>query len=145
MPLPRGIDMRTPNPDNVDRALLHQWNVTLERRLPLDLVTSVAYVGTQTNGGYADINLNYAEPGTGKAGRRYFSRPATRRSRTGALYTTSKYHSLQVAVNRPFKNGLLLKGAYTWSKAMNKADDDGWRPSTGTSRASTTATSARGL
>lgn len=29
-------------------------------------------------------------------------------------------------MNRPFKNGLLLKGAYTWSKAMNEADEDGW-------------------
>ena len=65
VPLPSGIDMRTPDPDNVDRALLHQWNVTLERRLPFDLVTSVAYVGTQTNGGYAYVNVNHAEPGTG--------------------------------------------------------------------------------
>ena len=71
--LPRGVDMRTPNPDHVDRALLHQWNVTLERRLPFDLVTSVAYVGTQTNDGYADINVNYAEPGGGEAGRRFFA------------------------------------------------------------------------
>ncbi len=31
-----------------------------------------------------------------------------------------------MAVNRPFKNGLLLKGAYTWSKSMNMADEDGW-------------------
>ena len=29
-------------------------------------------------------------------------------------------------MNRPFKNGLLIKGAYTWSKAMNMADEDGW-------------------
>ena len=28
-------------------------------------------------------------------------------------------------MNRPFKNGLLLKGAYTLSKAMNEVDDDG--------------------
>jgi hypothetical protein len=31
-----------------------------------------------------------------------------------------------MALNRPFKNGLLLKGAYTFSKALNEADDDGW-------------------
>ncbi len=29
-------------------------------------------------------------------------------------------------MNRPFKAGLLLKGAYTLSKAENEADDDGW-------------------
>ena len=35
------------------------------------------------------------------------------------------YKARQVALNRPFKNGLLLKGAYTWSKALNQVDDDG--------------------
>ena len=29
-------------------------------------------------------------------------------------------------MNRPFKGGLLLKGAYTLSKSENMADDDGW-------------------
>ena len=43
-----------------------------------------------------------------------------------AARTKSRYHSLQMAVNRPFKNGLLLKGAYTFSKALNETDDDGW-------------------
>ncbi len=124
--LPAGVDMRTPNPDNVDRADLHQWNVTFERRLPLDLVASVAYVGTQNNGGYADINLNYAEPGTGNAGRQFFAQSGTANILDWGAWTTSKYHSLQMQLNRPFKNGLLLKGAYTWSKAMNDTDDDGW-------------------
>jgi hypothetical protein len=124
--LPSGVDMRTPNPDAVDRAMLHQWNVTLERKLPLDLVTSVAYVGTQTNGGYADINVNYAAPGTNNAGRQYFAQAGNATIWDWGNWTTSKYHSLQVAVNRPFKDGLLLKGAYTWSKAMNMADEDGW-------------------
>src|SRR5207344_1987643 len=40
--------------------------------------------------------------------------------------TRSNYHSLQVAINRPFKNGLMLKGAYTLSRAKNETDDDGW-------------------
>ena len=29
-------------------------------------------------------------------------------------------------MNRPFRDGLLLKGAYTWSQAKNMADEDGW-------------------
>jgi hypothetical protein len=124
--LPRGVDMRTPNPNNVDRADLHQWNLTLERRLPLDLVGSVAYVGTRTNNGYADINLNYAEPGTGNTGRQFFAQAANANILDWGSWTTSKYHSLQMSLNRPFRNGLMLKGAYTWSKAMNMADEDGW-------------------
>jgi hypothetical protein len=31
-----------------------------------------------------------------------------------------------VALNRPYRNGLLLKGAYTLSRAQNETDDDGW-------------------
>ncbi len=126
VPLPPGVDMRTPNPNNVDRADLHQWNVTLERRLPYDLIGTIAYVGTRTNGGYADINLNYAEPGTGNAGRQYFDRSGNANILDWGAWTTSKYHSLQLSLNRPFRNGLMLKGAYTWGKAMNMADEDGW-------------------
>ena len=29
-------------------------------------------------------------------------------------------------MNRPFRDGLLIKGAYTWSQAKNMADEDGW-------------------
>ena len=35
-------------------------------------------------------------------------------------FAKSRYHSLQVAINRPFKNGLLLKGAYTLSRPRTR-------------------------
>ena len=41
-------------------------------------------------------------------------------------YLNANYHSLQVAINRSFSKGLSLKGAYTYSKAINMTDDDGW-------------------
>ncbi len=41
-------------------------------------------------------------------------------------YLSSDYNSLQVAFNKQFSKGLLLKGAYTWSHAIDFADDDGW-------------------
>ena len=62
-------------------------------------------------------------------------RPASRSSRPSGAplfrarydgYLSSNYHSLQVALNRPFTKGFFVKGAYTWSKAMNRQDDDGW-------------------
>ena len=37
----------------------------------------------------------------------------------------TRYNSLQIALNKPFTHGLLFKGAYTLSKAMNESDDDG--------------------
>ena len=41
-------------------------------------------------------------------------------------YLSSNYNSLQVAVNRSFAKGLMLKGAYTYAKAIDYTDDDGW-------------------
>ena len=41
-------------------------------------------------------------------------------------YLSSNYHSLQTSVRKSLSNGLMLQGAYTWSKAINMTDDDGW-------------------
>src|SRR5262249_32624169 len=41
-------------------------------------------------------------------------------------FLSSNYHSLQFAINRQFSRGLMLKGAYTYSKAIDYTDEDGW-------------------
>src|SRR5205807_845730 len=41
-------------------------------------------------------------------------------------FLSSNYHSLQAAITRQFSKGLMVKGAYTYSKAINWTDDDGW-------------------
>jgi hypothetical protein len=123
VPLPRGVDMTSPDPNNVARGSTQSWNVFIERRLPLDIATSVGYVGTRTDGTYTVRNLNYAESG-GNANRLLFARAGNATINTLAGVSRSRYHSLQVAVNRPYKNGLLLKGAYTFSRAKNDTDDD---------------------
>jgi hypothetical protein len=124
--LPQGVFMRSPNPNDVDRGVIQQWNVAYEYRWPWDVSTEFAYVGTRTDGGYADLNINYGEPGGGNAARKYFAVAGTTAINDWAARTKSRYHALQVAVNRPFTHGLLLKGAYTLSKAKNMADEDGW-------------------
>jgi hypothetical protein len=124
--LPAGVFMRSPNPDDVDRAVIQQWNVAYEHRLPWEISAEVAYVGTRTDGGYADLNINYGEPGGGNAARKYFAVAGTTAINDWAARTKSRYHALQVALNRPFRNDLMLKGAYTLSRAENMADEDGW-------------------
>jgi outer membrane receptor protein involved in Fe transport len=124
--LPPNTLMRFPDPTNVDRGRTQQYNVTIERQLPSDISVSAAYVGTRADGGYSDLNLNYSEPGGGNTGRMLFAQAGTADINQWASFTKRRYNALQVAVNRPFKGGLLLKGAYTLSKAMNETDDDGW-------------------
>jgi TonB-dependent receptor-like protein len=100
---------RTPNPSDVERGRSQQWNVTFERQLPMDVSVSLAYVGMRTDGGYADQNLNYAEAGGGDAGRQFFAQAGPAQILDWAARTRRRYNALQTAINRPFKNGLLLK------------------------------------
>lgn len=126
--LPQGVFMRSPNPNDVDRGLIQQWNIAYEQRLPWNLTGEIAYVGTATDGGYADRNLNYGEPGGGNAARKFFAVAGTTNINDWASRTKSRYHGLQLALNRPFSDGLMLKGAYTFSKSKNMTsnDEDGW-------------------
>ncbi len=138
--LPSGVFMRSPNTgfeafpgagSGLDRATIKQYNIAYEHKLPFDLITEVAYVGTRTDGGYADLNINYGEPGDAAGAnsrRKFFSVAGATAINDWAARTRSRYNSLQVALNRPFKNGLLLKGAYTLSKAMDMTTngEDGW-------------------
>ena len=64
IPLPRGVAMRSADPNDVKRGHTDSWNFFVERRLPGDLSLSVGYVGTATREGFADINLNVADSGT---------------------------------------------------------------------------------
>jgi len=115
----------------LDRATIKQWNIAFEHRLPGNFITEVAYVGTRTDGGYADLNINYGEPGpvTGSNDRRkFFGVAGTTTINDWAARTRSRYHSLQVTLNRPFSQGLMLRGAYTLSRAkdMTTNGEDGW-------------------
>jgi len=127
VPLPSATTMRTPDPDNVRRGYIQSWNVSFERRIPLDMSVNAAYVGTKTTRGFADIELNVSPPGGGEQGRVFF--PKFGRTASTLLWggvTRAQYHSLQVQLTRPFKNGLLVRSAYTLGKTMNMADQDGW-------------------
>jgi len=84
-------------------------------------------VGTATIRSFADWDANAAPPGGGTTGRPFyekFGRTAPTLYWNG--YANTNYHSLQIALNRQFSSGLMLKGSYTWSKAINMTDDDGW-------------------
>jgi hypothetical protein len=126
VPLPNSVTVWTAEPGNIDRGTIKTWNLAYERRLPLDISADIAYVGARGDGGYAAIDLNQpATVGGGNAGRRYASRGRVTQLLSFGQYLETRYHSLQLALNRPFTNGLMLKGAYTLSKAENEGDQDG--------------------
>ena len=127
--LPPTIDMgpRSPWAGELHRGYIQSWNFTLERQLPYQIVSSVGYVGSHHVHWMADRDINAAAPGTGTAGRPLFARQG--RAIGASMwdgFADGNYHSLQAAVNRGFAGELFLKGAYTWSKAINLTDEDGW-------------------
>jgi hypothetical protein len=126
--LPVGVYFRSPNPNQVDRGIIQQWNVAFEQRIPGDISAQIAYVGTRTDGGYADLNINYGEPGGGNASRHYYAVAGTTAINDWAARTKSRYKALQITLNRAFRNGFMMKGAYTLSQAkdMTTNGEDGW-------------------
>jgi hypothetical protein len=125
--LPNNSDMRSPYYDHLNRGYIHSWNLTYERRLPWDMSVSAGYVGTITTHLMGFYNINAAGPGQGQAGQPLFAafgRPTYTARFDG--WQSSNYHSLQMALNKPFSKGFFVKAAYTYSKAMNHQNDDGW-------------------
>ncbi len=90
-----------------------QASLGLERAFTA-LTLTARYVGAFGDGYVRKRNLNQPEPGPGDI--------ASRRPIPGygdILFleseATSRYHALQLAVERPFSHGLAFKAGYTWS------------------------------
>ena len=128
VPLDPNATERAPLAGEMKRGYVQSWNFTLERQLPGEVVTSVAYVGQHSTHLLADYDLNAGTtPGLGTAGQPLFVQYGDNSQVLNSSgYLSSEYNSLQVAFNRQFSKGLLLKGAYTWSHAIDFTDDDGW-------------------
>ncbi|HEY1337943.1 MAG TPA: TonB-dependent receptor, partial [Bryobacteraceae bacterium] len=125
--LPKDVSERSPWGGEIHRGYTQSWNLTVERKMPLELVTSVAYVGSHSVHLLADRDINAGFPGSGTTGLPQFATLGrTIATNMWDGYLSSNYNSLQVAVNRSFSHGLMVKAAYTYSKAMDFTDDDGW-------------------
>jgi len=125
--LPGNVAERSPWGGLIHRGYEQSWNLTFERRLPNNILMSVGYVGSKSTHLLADYDINAGAPGSGTAGLPYniaYGRTVATQMWDG--YLSSNYHSLQVAVTRSFANGLMVKGAYTWSHTIDYTDDDGW-------------------
>jgi hypothetical protein len=129
LPLPSNTGTTT-YPATPMRKEIHSFNFIVERQLPWDFATTVGYVGTRSVGQMGFININAGPPGTGNAGRPLFTTDAQgNRVRITAdinsiqPYRTTTYDSLQATLNRRWASSL-LGFAYTFSKAINYADND---------------------
>lgn len=106
---------------NLHNPLTQQWNLNVQRELPLGLVVTLAYVGTRGNHLFANSEFNPAV---------FFVRANSNfgefEVRTNA--GDSWYNSGQLEVERKF-HSLVLRAAYTYSKFMD--DTSGIQVTTG--------------
>jgi hypothetical protein len=129
VPLPSSDEMGYPVANRMlNRGYIQSWNFVLEHKFPADFVGSVGYIGTASVNGFAFLDINASQiPGSGNEGRPLyanFGRTATTREWDGRTHST--YHSLQATINRRFAGGLFVKGAYTYSHAIDMAPYSDW-------------------
>jgi len=123
LPLPSNSGTTT-YPATPMRKEIHSFNLLVERELPWNFTTQVGYVGTRAVGQMGFININASAPGTANAGRPLFVAFGNANDINEILpYGTSTYDSLQATLTRRWR-GSLLGAVYTWSKAINYADND---------------------
>jgi hypothetical protein len=127
VPLPLAADMRFITDGHLRRGYIQSWNFIVEKELPWKMVASAGYVGTLTVDSFADWNGNAAAPGTGQAGQPLFQKfGRTSETLFWNGFVGANYHALQMSLQRQVASGLTLKGAYTYSHAIDYTDDDGW-------------------
>lgn len=95
-----------------------QWNFSIERQIPANLVVTAGYVGSSTSHLMGDVDLNAPPPGPGAVNAR---RPFPQYGSVvyQSPYGHSTYHSLQVTVQRRFIDGFSLLSTYTYSHALD--------------------------
>ena len=124
MPISRFFNPDASTPYN------QQWNFSVQRELPGEVVVTTAYVGSKGTKLWINRELNPAVfiPGNGPDGKALSTNgniDARRLNRNfqgideAATSGNSTYHSLQISATKRFSKGFYLLSNYTWSKALD--------------------------
>ena len=127
--LPNNVVLFTPR--EMRTAYIQNWQLSIQRQLPGNMLLDVAYVGNHALKLLLLADYNQARPlTTAELALPAAQRPSldVRRPISGfrsisatlpAAY--SNYHALQVKFERRFAKGLYLLNSFTWSKAIDNA------------------------
>jgi hypothetical protein len=101
---------------------VYQGNLSVERELFAGFVGTGSYVGNATTHLNGQIDMNAPRPGAGAVNpRRPFPIFGAINLFTG--FGHSSYHSLQLKLERRFRNGFSLLSSYTWSHGLDNTQD----------------------
>jgi outer membrane receptor protein involved in Fe transport len=120
----RGVALRLID-YNLQQPHMLQYNLTVERQLPANMVVSVAYAGSRGLNLYGTKEGNPAPPSSVINGREFWSGAESRLNPFWAdmefitAGMDSWYNSFQFGFEKRMAHGLQFKSAYTWSKALD--------------------------
>lgn len=126
IPLPTNISTTTiPNPFN--RGFINSYNLTVEQQMFRNVTFTLGYIGTYDVRPVINMNANASAPGMGTAGGILSQRFGA--NYTGTInelnpYLHARYDSLQTTLFYRFAGGSNVKVSYTWSKAMDYAENE---------------------
>ena len=104
-------------PSDLKEGQIHSWNVAFQREIGYNFTAEVAYVGNHGQDIIQRLDLNAGyELGANDAGRPQFASTGRTASTTAFLPYHTDYHSMQVKVDRRFRNNFLVTNSYTLGK-----------------------------
>lgn len=118
----------------LDMPMIQQWNVSIQKQLPGNMLWEVNYVGNDGGSLYASYEGNQPMPGPGSQNDR---RPLGQYTRARIIRTepwaTSNYHGVSSRLEKRFSRGLSFLMAYTFGRSLDTASNlgncDGCGPS----------------
>ena len=127
--LPNNVVLFTPRETRT--AYIQNWQLSIQRELPGNMLLDVAYVGNHALKLLLLADYNQARPlTTAELSLAAALRPTLDARRPIAGFRSisatlpaaySNYHALQVKFERRFSKGLYLLNSFTWSKAIDNA------------------------
>lgn len=117
-------------PRNLVNPQTYVYNFGVQRELPFDLIADVAYVGSRGTRLFINEQLNPGIGGFNTLTRAFSNRGSVIARTNGG---DSSYNSLQARLDRGFNDGLLLRFAYTFSKAIDNVNSEVFVTSGGSS------------
>ncbi|HYZ85810.1 MAG TPA: TonB-dependent receptor [Bryobacteraceae bacterium] len=122
---PPGTQSYGTTPRDVKVPYVMSWNFAIQRQLPGNIAAEAAYVGNKGVSVQTGWNVNAGMvPGLGNNGRPLFRQFGRVGDTITYLGLNTWYHSLQTKIDRRFHNGLMVTGAYTFSKGLNYEEDN---------------------
>ncbi len=113
-------------PTDLRQGYLETWNIAIQRQLPGNFALEAAYVGNHTVGTLNDVNINAGQlPGLGNKGQPLYVKFGLSAGVNEWTRFSVRYNGLQVKLDRRYSNGLAITTAYTFSKVLDYATDNG--------------------